>query len=75
MYMGTKTISIKDEVYDMLRRLKREDESFGDVISRLARNEAVDLAEFYGLLKDRTERLDDLAEDVRQMRESAVVRP
>jgi len=75
IHMGTKTISIKDEVYDLLRRLKREDESFGDVISRLARAEAVDLEEFFGLLEDRTERLDGLAEDVRRIRELAKLRP
>jgi len=73
--MGTKTISIKDEVYNLLRRLKREDESFGDVISRLAGAEAVDLEEFFGALEDRAEKLDNLAEDVRRIRGLAELRP
>ncbi len=33
--MGSKTISIRDGVYERLRRRKREDESFADVIDRL----------------------------------------
>lgn len=33
--MGTKTVGIKDEVYDRLAAEKREDESFTDTIDRL----------------------------------------
>ncbi|HID19477.1 MAG TPA: hypothetical protein EYP28_00840 [Methanophagales archaeon] len=33
--MGTKTISIREDVYENLKSMKREDESFGDVIEKL----------------------------------------
>jgi predicted CopG family antitoxin len=33
--MGTKIISIREEVYENLKSLKREDESISDVVERL----------------------------------------
>ena len=36
--MGTKTISITEDVYDELSKLKRPEESFSDELRRLARN-------------------------------------
>lgn len=33
--MTTKTISIQEEVYELLKKFKRADESFGDTILRL----------------------------------------
>lgn len=36
VYMGTKTITIKEDAYERLKAHKREDESFSDVVSRLA---------------------------------------
>jgi predicted CopG family antitoxin len=35
--MVSKTITIKKEVYDLLIGLKREDESFSDLLERLAK--------------------------------------
>jgi len=40
--MGTTTISLRDEAYERLRAEKRDDESFSDVVLRLAGNERVD---------------------------------
>jgi len=34
--MGTKTIAVSDQVYERLRSLKREEESFTDLLDRLA---------------------------------------
>lgn len=34
--MGTKTISLDERAYEQLRRHKREDESFSEVVHRLA---------------------------------------
>jgi predicted CopG family antitoxin len=35
----TKTLSIRDEVYDRLLKIKREDESFSDLFMRLSEEE------------------------------------
>jgi predicted CopG family antitoxin len=42
--MGTKTISIRDDVYRLLKESKRENESFSDVIERLLKKEKPDLS-------------------------------
>jgi predicted CopG family antitoxin len=34
--MGTKTISLDDRAYELLKRHKRDDESFSEVVHRLA---------------------------------------
>lgn len=34
--MTTKTITVKEEAYDRLKAMKREDESFSDLLLRLA---------------------------------------
>ena len=39
VYMGTKTISIKDDAYERLKRHKRDNESFSDVVMRLTQGE------------------------------------
>lgn len=36
-YMGSKNISIRDEAYDLLKKLQLKDESFSDTIIRLSR--------------------------------------
>jgi len=47
-----KVISISDEVYEMLKSMKRENESFSDVIKRLARRTTI--KEFSGVLRKET---------------------
>ncbi len=36
--MGVKTITITEEAYNLLKSVKRKDESFSDVIKRLVEN-------------------------------------
>lgn len=48
--MATKTISLSEDAYERLKALKREGESFSDVVRRLTRT--VDLREFHGVLSE-----------------------
>ena len=48
----TKVISISDDVYDMLKSLKRDNESFSEVIRRLIRRSSI--KEFSGALSRET---------------------
>ena len=48
--MGTKTIGIREEVYERLKACKRDDESFTDVVDRLIEESATDWREGFGTL-------------------------
>jgi len=50
--MATKTISIREDVYDLLKNMKKENESFSDVIGRLTNRRKTDIGEYFGALKD-----------------------
>ena len=50
--MATKTISLSEDAYERLRAMKREGESFSDVVRRLTRG--VRLSEFHGVLSAET---------------------
>jgi len=63
-----KTISIRDDVYERLLRLKEEGESFSDVIEKLLEKKGFSLEEYFGCLKD-SPALDKLAEYSRRIRE------
>ena len=52
--MGTKTISLTESAYARLRALKREGESFSDVVDRLTGKFA--LLEVVGILDENTAR-------------------
>ena len=68
--MGTKTISIRDEVYDILRSLKRENESFSDVIGKLTKKRKSNLNDYFGGLKD-SKVLSEIETDCKKIRTSA----
>ncbi len=53
--MGTKTISIMDDVYDTLKVLKAPEESFSDEIRRLAQTKG-SIIEFAGAWRDLSEK-------------------
>lgn len=57
--MGKKTIEIEEEAYNRLMELKREGESFTDLITRLAKNRS--LLELPGLIDN------EAAEDLRDI--------
>ncbi|WP_394348660.1 antitoxin VapB family protein [Halovivax sp.] len=50
--MGSKNISIPDDVYEKLREERRADESFGEAIDRLLGRR--ELSEFWGAWSDDT---------------------
>jgi predicted CopG family antitoxin len=69
--MGTKTISIREDVYEMLKSVKREDESVSDAVERLIiKKREANLADFFGVLKD-SEALNGLEEDTKRIRASS----
>lgn len=48
--MGTKTIGVRDDVYERLKARKREDESFTDLVNRLLDETQADWREGFGTL-------------------------
>ena len=46
--MATRTVSLKDSAYKKLKRLKREGESFSDVVERISEEKEQDLEQFSG---------------------------
>ncbi len=53
-HMGTKTISIMDDVYELLKASKAPEESFSDQIRRLAKTKG-SILEFAGAWSDMSE--------------------
>jgi len=68
--MSSKTISIRDDIYKLLKDARRDEESFSDVIERLLKKDKTDLSEYFGALKD-DPLLDELEEDSIKIREMA----
>lgn len=68
--MASKTISIRDDVYKLLKGVKREEESFSDVIERLLKKDKIDMSDYFGALKDNP-LLDKLEADSKMIREMA----
>ena len=71
--MATKTISIREEVYGILISLKKENESFSDVIWKLTKKRKPNLRDYFGVLKD-SKAITEIEEDIKKMRESASLR-
>ncbi len=71
--MATKTISIREDVYDVLSRLKKENESFSDVIYKLTKKRKPNLRDYFGVLKD-SKAINEIEEDIKTMRGSARLR-
>jgi predicted CopG family antitoxin len=71
--MGVKTISVNDEVYRTLRKVKRDDESFSDLIARLLASNSTSLKDYFGVLRG-SRALDGIEEHVKKIRGGAKVR-
>ena len=50
--MGTKTIGLRDDVYERLKARKREDESFTDLMNRLLDETPPSWREGFGTLSE-----------------------
>jgi len=65
--MGTKTISIMDDVYEMLFQSKAKEESFSDEIRRImAHKKTGDLRKYFGLIS--TEEGESMLQDLKQIK-------
>ncbi len=71
--MATKTISIREDVYNILASLKKENESFSDVIYKLTKKRKPNLRYYFGGLKD-SKAIIEIKEDCKRIRESARLR-
>ena len=64
--MGTKTIGIREDVYERLNARKREDESFTDLMDRLLDESMVDWRNGFGTLNEQdAEELEAIVTDSR----------
>lgn len=52
--MATKTLTIMEDAYDMLKAAKKDDESFSDVVRRVCSNKNADLRRFCGIINNET---------------------
>ena len=68
-----KTITIRDDTYEKLVRLKRDGESFSDVIERLIEQKDFDISRYFGILKD-SEVLERILKYSKDFRKSARLR-
>ena len=67
--MSYKTISLRDDVHDSLVKMKRKNESFSDVISRLIYKRS--LLDFAGRWADISEeKSEELVKELEKMRDS-----
>ncbi len=67
--MGYKTISLRDEVYENLVKIKSKNESFSDVISRLMRKRS--LLDFAGRWADiPEEEIEEIKKELETLRDS-----
>lgn len=71
--MSVKTITIKDDVYELLSSMKGEKESFSDLLRRLAMGKT-DIRSFYGVLRERDEVLEDMGKRILEERKRSVPR-
>lgn len=66
--MVTKTLTVTENAYDAIKRLKQGDESFSDLFLRLGRR-YVTIKEIAGILKDTPEEAAEFRNRMRQIRE------
>src|SRR3989338_5981664 len=68
--MVVKTITITEEAYEALRRIKERDRSFSEVIIEITRGNKNNLDKFFGVLKG-SKVLNDLRKNIKKQRMQA----
>ena len=71
--MGVKPIAVNDEEYRVLRKVKKDDKSFSDLIETLLSSHGVSLKGYFGALKG-SDCLEGIEEHTKAIRSSAKVR-
>jgi predicted CopG family antitoxin len=66
--MSSVNISITEDVYSMLKRLKKENESFSEAILNLI--EEKDISKCYGILSEHVEELETIQKETDKSRKS-----
>jgi len=73
--MPSKNISITDDIYNGLVKLKRDDESFSDIIGRLMAERKKDPLKFFGILEDVPDEIfDDFEKGMDDLKKSATTK-
>lgn len=61
--MSTKTVSLRETAYEKLEKLKKEGESFSDVVERISEERKQNLEQFSGAFKEIVEVEDQLEKE------------
>ena len=69
-HMVVKTITITETAYNALKRLKKADQSFSEIIIEVAEEKKGDISGFLGILKG-SKAMDDLRKNLKKYRMEA----
>ena len=70
----TKVISLSDDAYRELGKLKKDGDSFSDVVLELTKKEKKPLSFFFGKWPGPKEELDQLEKDIKKMHKKTKMR-
>ena len=70
--MVIKSLTITEEAYDTLKRLKRDDESFSKTIIRVGKSGSGHLSKYLGLLKDDERTAEEMIAEVKMNRRKTI---
>ena len=70
----TKVISLSDDAYGELEKLKKNGESFSDIVLELTKKEKKPLSYFFGKWPGPKEELDQLEKDIKEMHKKTKMR-
>lgn len=68
--MATKTVSLRETAYEKLRKLKKEGESFSDVVERISEDQKQKLQKFSGNFPE----IGEVEEELKREREEFEMR-